>query len=400
MKENKKKRVILLIFCYFAFIFLMFSGNILNSINLQITNKAPYLSFTTGNASTSIGISFQTPQICITSVYVGTNDSYSDFVKTDSIASSIHHFNFTGLEPETTYHYIINSSTCNLAYMNRDFTFKTAPTSANPHFSFTVSADTRPDIFGYSGQRIIMSKMIELNPDFMINVGDIVLTSTREDHWQRYFNCITMNDYASTHPYMVSIGNHETIEWGGDLGVRYSEFMLFPYKELYYAYNYSNTCFISLDLDIGSYLNRHVISQEQINWLNQTLIQANSSKNINWIIASWHVPPFSSIGDNEEIKAKIIPLIEMYKVDLVICAHHHDYERFEINGIPYIVNGGGGAELEPFILSRHGDSLIARSTFEFCQVQIDGNQLRVNTIDQNGVVFDTLNIIQDNPWRL
>ena len=105
--------------------------------------------------------------------------------------------------------------------MRRDYTFKTAPDESNPSFSFGLVGDTRPDIFGYEAQELIMLRIIDHNPDFIINTGDIVMTSARGDHWTRFFKMISLNNYATTHPYMISIGNHETSEFGGDHGYLY-----------------------------------------------------------------------------------------------------------------------------------------------------------------------------------
>ena len=376
----------------------LFSGNIYWAFRQSYGIKAPYLSITTHNASDCIGISFQTPIRCNTTIYIGETTSYLNFSQSDT-NQYIHQFNFTGLEPNTIYHYKINSSMCNTYFMNRDYSFKTAPTETNPSFTFTVTGDTRPDVFGYSAQKLIMRKMIETNPDFMLNVGDIVLSPARDDHWERFFDCITINDYASTHPYMVSIGNHETFEYNVDNGLNFEKYMFYPNNDFYYAFNYSNTCFFSLDVKTESLLNNPYTTQATVDWVNQTLFNANASSDINWIIGYWHYPPYSSSETYPEIVEKIVPLLELYKVDLVFCGHHHYYERLNVKGIPYIITGGGGAELEPLVAQHHEGSILIRSIYEFCHVSIDDMQLSMKAIDQSGIQFDGLTLIQNNPWR-
>ncbi|MHA1145596.1 MAG: metallophosphoesterase [Candidatus Helarchaeota archaeon] len=383
-------------------VFLLFSGNWFGSWYLKLNYKAPYISITTGNASECIGISFETPLPCIANVYIGTDLTYSNFTKSDTSLTTVHHFNFTGLSPGTTYYYVVNSSQYTCDYMNKHYSFKTAPDSNNAHFKFGIVGDTRPDTFGHSGMEITMTGLMAHDPDFIINVGDIVMTSLRLDHWARFFQMVTMNDYGSEHPYMVSIGNHETIEYGGDHGLTFDRLFYFPDRNLYYAYNYSNTCFISLDLVIDSFLNPDPVgvSQAQLDWLTETLQEANASSEINWIIASWHVPAYSSAGDSETVKEKIMPILEQYKVDLILVGHHHFYERLSINNIPHIISGGGGAEIDPFVSSLSPYSQISKSGYQYCTVEITDTVLSFSAFDQNGIQYDTLTLQQNNPWRL
>ncbi|MHA1752057.1 MAG: metallophosphoesterase [Candidatus Helarchaeota archaeon] len=392
-------KIFLFIIIYGAFMLVIFSGDFNFGVNNNYYEKAPYLSIVTGNASSAIGISFQTPKKCITTVFLGKNSSYLDLNISDPVAVRIHHFNITSLKPDTEYHYKINSSECNLYYMNKDYKFRTAPSSNKPVFSFNVVGDTRPDFFGYSAQRIIMKKMIETNPNFILNIGDIVLAPNREDHWQRFFDSIDINDYASTHPYMCSIGNHETIEYAPDYGHRFEYFMNYTHNDFYYAFNYSNTCFFALDINTETYINRNGISQAELDWLNETLFKANASKNINWIIGYWHYPAYASAGKYKVVQ-EIIPLLERYKVDVVFNGHIHYYERLNVNGTHYIITGGGGAELEAMAYNTHPNSAIIRSVYEFCHVEINNTRLTIHAIDQNGVIFDSLTLNQTNPWRL
>ncbi|NHI93309.1 MAG: hypothetical protein EAX96_12495 [Candidatus Lokiarchaeota archaeon] len=357
-----------------------------------------YLSITGTNASTCIGLSFYTSEPCLASVYLGKDNKYDDFFQEDSQLTQIHQFNFSYLEPNTLYHYTINSSTFKTNYMNIDYTFITAPNSSVNKFNFSIIGDTRPDIYGISAHNRVMEQIIRINPHFILNLGDIVYHPENSSDWDNFFSVINRNNYASNHPYMVSVGNHETT---GDKGVKYEEYFYFPHKEFYYTYTFSNVFFISLDLEVGTRLNYENISQEQIDWLVENLEIANESQNINWIIATWHVPAFGSYrGNNTEIINKIIPILELYKVDLILSGHNHHYERLKVNNTNYIITGGGGAPLYEFGDSIHPNSLVRNVSYHFCQVQIDGLQLNMTAINEYGAKIDNLTLIQSNPWRI
>lgn len=66
------------------------------------------------------------------------------------------------------------------------------------------------------------------------------------------------------------------------------------------------------------------------NWLSEDL-QSNSQR---WTIVNFHHPPYTKGTHNSDteiedidIRQNIVPLLEQYGVDLVMCGHSHTYER-------------------------------------------------------------------------
>ncbi len=353
--------------------------------------KPPYLSFI-GDPQTSIGISFETPQACNATIYYGLSSSNLNMSQTENQVRTLHFFNLTNLLPDTTYYYLINATEATYAFMNKVEQFHTAPAFGSKSlFRFAVLGDTRPDIFGFSKHSEILQLIKARNPRFVLNVGDIVMGPTRDDHWDRFFNEIHV--LTKNVPYMVSMGNHEHHEWGGehDAGQTYLKYMNYPGIEWYYSFNYSNVCFISMNIE-----DEDILTQTQLDWLNQTLFKANNSPEINWIILYFHVPPYSATENHPEIIEKVVqPYFIPYRVDLVFAGHHHHYERLEVDGIPYIITGGGGAELEVY-LGETQWTQCAANTYQFCDVVVNGTQLSVTCIDYNNLVIDQLNL---TAWR-
>ena len=60
-----------------------------------------------------------------------------------------------------------------------------------------------------------------------------------------------------------------------------------------------------------------------------------------------HHPAYSSgsHGSTKKMQEYLQPLFEENGVQLVFAGHDHDYERTIVNGITYVVSGGGGAPL-------------------------------------------------------
>ncbi|MHA1265303.1 MAG: metallophosphoesterase [Candidatus Helarchaeota archaeon] len=379
---------------FFLILFGLFGLFYLNNIGGWLFNanyKPPYLSFI-GDPQSSIGISFETPQPCNATVYYGLSVSNLNLSQNEGVSRTLHFFNLTNLLPNSTYFYLINATDGSYGFMNKIESFHTAPPlGSQTPIHFAVLGDTRPDIFGLTKHPVLLNLIKARNPNFVLNVGDIVMGPTRNDHWDRFFSEI--HDVAKNVPYMVSMGNHEHHEWGGeaDAGKTYLKYMNYPGVEQYYAFNYSNVCLISMNIEAGSQL-----TSTQLNWLANTLKAANSSPEINWIIVYFHVPAYSALGCHSGIISKVVqPYFIPYKVDLVFSGHHHHYERLLVDGIPYVITGGGGAELEPYLGQTPWTQAIF-NTFQFCDVTINGTKLTMTCVDSNNLIIDSLNL---TAWR-
>ena len=88
----------------------------------------------------------------------------------------------------------------------------------------------------------------------------------------------------------------------------------------------------------------HWTDDESLLWLEQTLQKLEDKK---WLFFTHHEPmySFSNHGPWLEGREYVQPLLEERGVALVLAGHNHCYERFEVNGITYVVSGGGGAPL-------------------------------------------------------
>ncbi|MCE3236714.1 MAG: metallophosphoesterase [Vampirovibrio sp.] len=185
-------------------------------------------------------------------------------------------------------------------------------------------------------------------------------------------------------PFMCLLGNHDI---SGPLGVGYPTFWMSNQKEHmrffkmpapYYDFTCGPAHFFML--------NTNRIKATERLWLSEQLNRSSAP----WKIVAGHHPVFSSgfHGSTRRLKRKLKPILEKHNVPLYLSAHEHDYERFsEINGVTYIVSGGGGADLRWF-RSPLPNSLVRESQHHFLACELIGDRLKVTVVNDQGEIID------------
>ncbi|MHA1784256.1 MAG: metallophosphoesterase [Candidatus Helarchaeota archaeon] len=391
MKINKTKlkkeiiRIGLIIGIIFSFFAIQYVHRIGDWL-LYPNQKGPFLTWTE-DPSTTITIAWQTPINSTCQIYWGKGTNYTYVNSSNN--KGIHNITLRNLEPDTTYHYLINSTTFVAYYMNKDFSFKTAPnqTSSQP-FNFIVYGDSRPDGYGISAHSEVIKRAWMTDPMFILNTGDIVSECSDLIGWDRFF--WELRDVASRVPYMISIGNHEFYEGPNpNYGKYFTDIMFYPETEFYYAFNYSNACFIAVNCSTDE----HRITVAERTWLNETLYWANQSQYIDWIVVYLHVPMLSGSGhfSNQHLIDDYKWLFDLYQVDVVFQGHDHHYERGKVDNTTYFITGGAGAEPEFMIPFVHWSDYSVTG-HHFLNVRIVGKTMLINTIRVDGFVLDNIEI--------
>lgn len=136
-------------------------------------------------------------------------------------------------------------------------------------------------------------------------------------------------------------------------------------------------------------LDSNLMDQKQLHWLEKELAASGSD----WKICFFHHPPYSSGGEhgsNVNLREQLEPLFVKYGVSLVLTGHEHFYERIKPQkGIAYFIVGSS-AKL------RRGDIRRSELTakgfddgYTFMLAEIDGDELRFQTISDKGQVVDS-----------
>jgi predicted phosphodiesterase len=95
-----------------------------------------------------------------------------------------------------------------------------------------------------------------------------------------------------------------------------------------------------------------------------------------------------SHGDSEAVIDEWVPQFDD-DVFLVLNGHEHNYQRFEDDGVTYVVTGGGGASLTELKECRddHPSRMAGEATHHFVALELD-DSLSVTAIDLDGNVID------------
>ena len=206
--------------------------------------------------------------------------------------------------------------------------FRPAKTGSRP-FRFVYFGDAQNDVLDLWSR--VIRQADRFNPDFMLHAGDLVNRGENDKDWGEW-HAAGGWIHASV-PCLPTPGNHEYSNTLSLPGMPRKP-RLTPYwnaqfnlpangapglEGTCYYIDYQNTRFISLNT------NEKNRFEEQAAWLDSVL----SANHCRWTIVTFHHPVYSSAKkrDNAEVRSFFRPIIEKYKVDLVLQGHDHSYGR-------------------------------------------------------------------------
>jgi hypothetical protein len=185
--------------------------------------------------------------------------------------------------------------------------------------------------------------------DLFVHGGDIQYRSGLVDTWNGMFQ--TFAGVFRRASAMFTIGNHE-FEAEGPSGntedVEYDG----TYRRLfgaqgdvggtaeYYAFTWGRVRFLILNSEDPLF----AVDGPQMSWLRAELEATRNNAEMRYAIVGFHRPyyTFGNSGPNYTKRAYLHTLFVEYGVPLVLTGHNHSYERFVVDGIHYVVDGGGG----------------------------------------------------------
>ncbi len=345
------------------------------------------LSFSTEDASHSMGISWMTKKQCQTEVLFTKKGTASQkkvqgiIVEGNAGLGFNHKVTILNLFPDTEYEYVAGGG----SLWSQKHTFKTAPSKNTcKSFAFVVASDSRADqVYGddvgaTEAWTKIMSEAMSndrngISPAFLFNGGDLVVDGDKNLQWLSFLE--KTPKIMADKPLMLAMGNHDTGPTEGK-GASYNKIMNFPKNDVTntqdsYYFRYGNLLVVSLSTStFESKFN------ELAKWMSSVF---EKNKDAKWKIVFDHHPFYSSAGAGVNAKTGIahppnehgqdpifIPVFDKYHVDVVVAAHSHYYERFDPSygftpksdnkdirpnpvddfskGTVYMISGGGGAQ--------------------------------------------------------
>jgi hypothetical protein len=173
---------------------------------------------------------------------------------------------------------------------------------------------------------------------------------------------------------LAVLGNHDVLD-----GHRDAQLRALGQRGRWWAEELDDLLLVGLD-------SNPPVPDEQFDFLEDTLATSTAR----WRIVALHHPPYSAgyQGSHLPTRARFAPIFARHRVDIVLSAHDHDYQRsVPIDGVVYVVTGGAARARFTGTRAFTAQSFRVR---HFVEVTASGNNLTVRGIDQRGRVFDEL----------
>jgi hypothetical protein len=340
--------------------------------SLEFSASAPPLLLVTdgtgANGAPNLALVFRTAQKTRNTLYYG--EGSLDQQVAEPRPTREHVLPLKDLRPGTRYQWRLNDGApCS-------FETPGGPTSNDVLYHFGVSGDAH---FGAelsasaSGDPQVVRSILTYASDprnrfnTFFAVGDVVNMGSANGDWQSALDTIAA--FTCGVPLRPVMGNHDAIINGAAhyLAYFYPDGMAAPNgSRRYYRIDAGRVHFIMLNMLWGV----ESFSAEQRAWFAR---QMTAIPPDDWRIVMMHSMVYSSGSvfdgypwyDPAAMVQQVAPLLEKYKVDLVVSGHNHHLEFLQKNGVSYAVVGGFGGKLDPvashrspasvwYLPSRHG----------------------------------------------
>lgn len=238
----------------------------------------------------------------------------------------------------------------------------------------------------------VASMVHDWQPDFIITAGDnnypVGAAETIDVNIGQYFHDF-ISPYrgrfgcgARQNRFFPALGNHDWYTAGAQ---PYLDYFTLPGNERYYDFVFGDVHLFAIDSDISE-PDGVTANSIQAAWLGQTATASRAP----WQIAYMHHPPYSS--GSHRSSAHMQWSYKEAGIDLVFAGHDHDYERLEVDGLPYIVNGLGGASLYALTERLPTSKLYFNETYGAVLVEATATTLTSKFIAIDGRTIDQLTL--------
>ncbi len=227
------------------------------------------------------------------------------------------------------------------------------------------------------------------NPDFIITVGDNnypegAAETIDQNIGQFYHQFIypyngAFGQGADKIRFFPTLGNHD---WDTQHAKPYFDYFKLPGNQRYYDFVWGPVHFFAVDADsrepdgVGA-------SSVQAQWLKAKLAESQSV----WNVVYFHQPAFSS-GIHGSTDWMDWPF-KKWGASVVMSGHDHTYERLNIDGLTYFVNGLGGGPIYSFESVLPGSRMRFNNDYGAMLVTADDQRMSFQFITRKGDVIDT-----------
>jgi len=291
------------------------------------------------------------------------------------------------------------------------FHTKTASKEDDP-FTFLYVGDAQNGVHSHWSRVIRQAHLQAPDAKFIVHAGDLVDRGHRNSEWGEWYHAGGW--IHSMIPSVAVPGNHEYQKtpdsedrralasyWRPQFTLPENGTADLP--ETNYYFEYQGVLFIGMDSNTGI--------ERQATWLDEFL----STSNHKWRVMTFHHPIFSPSGDrdNDELRKAWKPIMDKYKIDLVLQGHDHTYARgHDLNassgerlvdqqvGTVYVVSVSGAKmyDLKKSKWEQYGATMekSAEDTQLYQVVTIDGDKLTFKAYTAVGDIYDAFTLSKND----
>lgn len=292
--------------------------------------------------------------------------STSEQTFTEASASTRHVITLRSLSQDTRYVYTVRAGTATAS--GSFFTAMDYATNPKP-FSFAVVGDAR----GHTTWTRVSNAILAKKPRFIVQTGDNNNDSGSATNWENYYNA--GKALFAQVPVFAAQGNHDT-------GSNYTVYNIAPQSssasDIYYAFVYGNAGFVAIDTNTAS-------NTTQNTWVRNALTTLSGGP----LFAFHHHPLYScgNHGSSTTMQNYYKAMFESAKLTTDFVGHDHDLIYWTIvNGVRYVVSGGGGAGTYP---PTGCQGPFAQAVYGFMIVEVDGANMVQSFYNDVGTLLYT-----------
>lgn len=264
-----------------------------------------------------------------------THDNPAALIQETDIAGTwyVNEVDLDGLDASTCYTYAIDG----VADTNGRICTARKPGDS---FKFMAIGDTNPGL-GVTPPMINTAYTTD-QPDFTVHGGDIQYYSSGLETYGTWMKLVA--PMLRTGAFYPAIGNHED-EDDGELQEYYDRFWGgagFDGTNEHFRFHSGGVWFFALDTEQDD-----SPASPQGAWLRDMLADAQKQAGFRFSVVYFHKPwaTCGDTGDDDGNRVAWKPIFDDANVRLVIQAHMHGYERFEMDGRTFVTAAGGGGTI-------------------------------------------------------
>jgi hypothetical protein len=323
-----------------------------------------------------VTVAWTTREPSVGRVWYGARDP--DRLATEGSTSTDHRVVLPSLQPSTQYHYRVEGG-------SDVHWFSSAPAQG---------AEGPIHVVVYGGNHtnsgdhaLVLRAAAAERPQLALHTGNMVSNAREEQLWRIWFQ--EERDLLAHVPILAASGDREIT----DQGAAYTRFFQRRGMPAYGALDYGPVHIAVLDsseIAAGATPQKGAISEAQKAWLEEDLRRVPEDRHV-WVVVHdgpWVHAKDERMGSNEAVRAAILAAHKAHPVEVVFSGHRRFYERGDIDGIRYLVLGGGGAPLEDPDSDGPGVQSAA-AALSFAAVDVCGCHATGRVKDITGKVIDS-----------